>query len=123
MQDQSVSDDRLHQFIVEIAVEAWRFRRVFERAMSKLDAGDSARYISQFAWFDKRVNAALEATGYRIVNVEGQLYDVGMAVSPLNIDEFEAEDRLYVEQMMEPIVMNANTIVKAGAVILGRANA
>lgn len=61
--------------IIDMAVEAWRFRRVFDKAMSKLDAGESSRYIGQFNWFIKKVEAALKTAGMRIVNVEGQAYD------------------------------------------------
>lgn len=88
--------------------------------MSKLDAGDSARYLSQYSWFGKKVEAALENAGLRIVNMEGQYYDVGMAATPLNIDDFEQEDKLYVEQMVEPIIMDGDTVAKSGSVILGR---
>ena len=111
---------QLRQSIIDIAVEAWRFRRVFERAMSKLDAGDSTRYISQYSWFIKKVDAALENACLRIVNMEGQYYDVGMAATPLNIDDFEQKDKLYVEQMVEPIIMYGDTVAKSGTVILGR---
>lgn len=112
----------LRQAIVDIAVEAWRFRHIFERAMSKLDAGDSTRYISQYSWFSKKVDTALENAGLRIVNIEGQYYDVGMAATPLNIDDFAPTDKLFVEQMVEPIIMDDDTVVKTGTVILGRAD-
>ncbi len=106
--------------IIEMAVEAWRFRRVFSKAMSKLEAGESARYIGQFNWFIKKVESALRTAGMRIVDVEGQAYDIGMALSPLNIDDFEAEDRLYVEQMIEPIIMGDGIVLKTGTAMLGR---
>ena len=56
----------------------------------------------------------------RIVDVEGQPYDVGMALSPLNIDDFEPEDLLYVEQMIEPIIMDETNVLKTGTAMLGR---
>lgn len=122
MEENNTSVERLRKSIVDMAVESWRFRRIFEKAMSKLDAGDSSRYVSQFAWFIKKVDAALENAGLRIVNVEGQYFDVGMAVTPLNMDDFDAHNRLFVEQMIEPIIMDAESVVKTGTVILGRAN-
>lgn len=122
MDDHGSDVDQLRQSIVEIAVEAWRFRNVFERAMSRLEAGDGARYMSQYAWFSKKVIAALEAMGLRIVNVEGKEYDVGMAVMAVNLDDFDMGDRLFIEKMIEPIVMDAESVVKTGTVILGRVN-
>lgn len=116
----NMSNENLQQAIIDMAVEAWRFRRVFDKAMSKLDAGDSTKYLGQFNWFIKKVDAALDTAGMRIVNVEGQLFDVGMAVTPLNIDEFGEDDTLYVHQMIEPIIMQDTAVVKIGSVILGK---
>ncbi len=112
--------DTLRQSIIDIAIEAWRFKRVFERAMSKLDANESTRYLSQYSWFSKKVDLAIENAGLRTINMEGQCYDVGMAATPLNISEFDATDKLYVEQMVEQIIMDADTVLKTGTVILGR---
>ena len=116
----NVSNESLQQAIIDMAVEAWRFRRVFDKAMSKLDAGDSARYLGQFNWFIKKVDVALDTAGMKIVNLEGQLFDVGMAVAPLNVDEFEEDDVLYIQQMIEPIIMQDAVVVKTGSVILGK---
>jgi hypothetical protein len=38
-------DDQLEQSLIDIAVESWRFSRLFEKVVSKLDAGESGRYI------------------------------------------------------------------------------
>ena len=114
------SSEDLRQAIISMAVEAWRFRRVFHKAVSKLDSGEGRRYIGQFNWFLKKVDSALETAGLRVVDVEGKLYDIGMAVIPLNIDEFEADDILYIEQMVEPIIMDESTVLKMGTVMLGR---
>lgn len=111
------SNEELLKSIIDMAAEAWRFRRVFERAMTKLDAGDSSRYLSQFSWFTKKVDSALETAGLRIVNVEGHIFDVGMAVTPLNIDDFDSTDNLFIEQMLEPIIMDGESIMKTGTVI------
>ncbi len=113
-------EETLRQSIIDMAVEAWRFRRVFEKAMSKLDVGERTRYIGQFNWFIKRVENAIETAGMRLVDVEGQPYDIGMAITPLNIDEFEPDDPLYVEQMIEPIIMDDEKVLKTGTAMLGR---
>ena len=36
------------------------------------------------------------------------------------IDEFEPDDKLFVEQIIEPIIMSENAVYKTGTVILGR---
>ena len=116
----SENTEELRQAIIDMAVEAWRFRKVFEKAMSKLDPGESSRYFGQFNWFMKKVNFSLGTAGMRIVNVENKPYDIGMAVTALNLDDFEPDVPLYVEQMLEPIIMDESNVLKAGTVLLGR---
>lgn len=112
--------DKMQNSLISIASELFRFKGVFEKAVSKLDMEDQSKYMSQYAWFSKRVNKALEEANLKILSVEGQMYDPGMAVTPLNIDDFEVEDKLYVLQTIEPIIMQDDRVFKTGTVILGR---
>ena len=104
--------------VVSLAIESWRFGRVFDRLLTKLDAGEQTRYKSQFRWFIKKVEEALEQAELRIVNVEGHPFDPGIAATPLNIEEFDAKDALVVDQMLEPIIMGKEGLVKTGTVTL-----
>lgn len=112
--------EKLKSNLVSIASELFRFQRVFVKAISKLDVDEQTKYSSQYAWFSKKVMRALDDSGLRIIDVDGQLYDPGMAVIPLNIDEFEEDDILYIVQTMEPIVMEGDNVIKTGTVLLGR---
>lgn len=114
------SKEVLLKSIIDMVIEEWRFKKVFERMLQKFDIGEQSRYRGQFSWFDKKVSEAVDNAGLYIVNVEGQDFDIGMAVTPLNLDDFAAEDKLFVEQMLEPIIMGDNNIIKTGKVILGR---
>jgi hypothetical protein len=69
-------------------------------------------------WFIKKVEEALEQAELRIVNVEGHPFDPGMAATPLNIEEFGDNDTLMVDQMLEPIIMGKEGLVKTGTVTL-----
>ena len=111
---------KLQQSIVSIASELFRFQRVFEKAISKIDIDERGKYMSQFSWFSKKVLKAVEEANLKVLNPEGQLYDPVMAVTPLNIDDFETDDRLYVLQTIEPIIMQDDKVFKTGTVILGR---
>ena len=112
--------ESMRDAVISMAVESWRFGKVFDRLLTKLDAGEQSRYQSQFRWFIKKVEEGLEQAGLRIVNVEGHPFDPGMAATPLNIEEFEAEDALMVDQMLEPIIMGKDGLAKTGTVILRR---
>lgn len=110
--------ERLTKSLVDTVVESWRFCKVFERVVLKLDAGESTRYLGQYRWYVKRLDEALTDVECKIVNVEGYPYDPGMAVTPLNIDEFGTDDRLVVDQMIEPIIMQKGNVLKTGIVTL-----
>lgn len=111
---------KLQNSLIAIASELFRFRRVFEKAVGKLDMDEQSKYMSQYSWFHKKVTKALEDANLKLLNPEGQWYDPGMAVTPLNIDEFEADDNLYICQTIEPIIMQNDKVFKTGTVILGR---
>ncbi len=112
--------EKMQDSLVSIASELFRFRRVFEKAISKLEVPDQIKYTSQFSWFTKKVDEALNESDLRLVNLESKNYDPGMAVTPLNIDDFEPEDILYIAQMVEPIVMKNGQVLKMGTVVLER---
>ena len=111
---------KLQDSLISIASEMFRFQKTFIKAISKLDIDEQNKYSSQFAWFSKKVIKALDSSGLRIVDADGQLYDPGMAVTPLNIEDFEVDDVLYVAQTVEPIIMQGDSVIKTGTVILGR---
>ena len=110
--------DVLTSSLLDIAVESWRFGRLFDRLLSKLDAGEQSRYRGQFRWFQKKIEKSLEVACLRIVNVEGHPFDPGIAATPLNIDEFSSDDTLVIEQMLEPIIMGPEGLVRPGIVTL-----
>lgn len=111
-----------NQSLLNLASESWRFARLFNRVLDKLDAGEAPRYVSQLRFFVKRIEESLEAENMKLVNLEGHPYDPGIAATALNIADFGPEDRLYVDQMVEPIVMGPQGIVKAGTVLLRKAD-
>ena len=116
--DESNLAAQLEQSLIDIAVESWRFSRLFARVVNKLDAGEAGRYVNQLRYFQKKVEESLDSSGLKLVNVEGQAFDPGMAASALNIGDFEADDVLLVDQMLEPIIMGTDGLKKQGTVML-----
>lgn len=115
-------DSAARKALIDTSVEGWRFARVFGRLLSKLDAGEAPRYANQARYFLKKIDDGLEGFGLRIVNLEGQPYDPGMAVSALNISDFGPDDVLVVEQMVEPVVMGPEGLVRGGTAMLAKVN-
>lgn len=118
----SKNDDQyqkdIERSLIDIAVESWRFSRLFSRLLDKLDAGESSRYVNQHRFYLKRLDENLKQAGIRLVNVEGQVYDIGMAATALNAEDFDPDDNLVVDQMLEPIIMGEEGLARTGTVIL-----
>jgi len=110
--------DQLERSLIDMAVESWRFSRLFARVVNKLDAGEAGRYVNQLRYFQRKVEETLDENGLKLVNVEGLQFDPGMAASAINIEDFEPDDTLLVDQMLEPIIMGADGLKKSGTVTL-----
>ena len=118
-----MNDSKELNALIDMAVESWRFSRVFVRMLAKLDAGERARFESQLRWYVKKLTESLDCAGLRLVNVENQPFDPGAAVTPLNLGDFGADDSLVIDQMLEPIIMGENQLIRAGTVLLRKASA
>ena len=113
----SMNDD-----VISLFVEAWRFSKVFKDIMPKLSEEDSVRFSGRYSWFCRRLEEIASNLGLKIIEITpGTVYDVGMAVAPVNIDDFNVGDSLCVVNMTEPIIMSGDTVIKNGTVILERA--
>lgn len=121
MDNQTVLNETSIKSLINIAVESWRFSRLFSRLLTKLDAGEIQRYANQYRFYVKQLEENLEAAGLKIVNVEGLPFNPGMAATPLNIEDFGSDEVLLVDQMIEPIIMNAEGVVRTGTVMLRKA--
>ena len=106
--------------VINLATESWRFTTVYQRMLTNLDVSEHKKYTSQLRWHIKKMEESLEEGGLRIVNVEGHPYDPGMAATPVNIEDFDADEPLVVNRMLEPIIMEGQVLVKTGKVTLRR---
>lgn len=121
MSDQhSHKSEAIEGAIIEMAIASWKFSRVFYRLIEKLNASDQSKYINQYRFYIKFLQKSLEIIDLRIVDIEGQLYDPGIAATAVNLDEFNTDDKLIVDNMLEPIIMGPEGVIKSGAVILRR---
>ena len=104
-----------------MAVESWRLFKVLEKLLSSLDVKEQQKYHSKIRWFIKKTEEALKSAGLSIVNYEGQNYDPGIPAVAINIEDFNPEEKLYVLQMLEPVIIDEQgRIIKTGTVSLGR---
>lgn len=104
--------------LVGLAVEFWRLHRLINSAMQKQDLSEQRRLDSHLLWIRRKIEESLKLANLRIINVEGQRYDPGMAVTVVSSKTFEQEDVLFVDKMIEPIIMEGDYLVKSGTITL-----
>ena len=70
---------------------------------------------------DSEIEKLSNEHGLRIVDITGATYDAGIAAKPLNIygkEQFESNDELVIDRMIEPIIMKGTELQKTGSVIV-----
>ena len=108
------------QTMVEFASENWKLVRSLDRYIQGMDPLDAERFLNQFAWYQRKAQEMLDEAGLSAVDLTGMKYNTGMAVSPLNLEDFpDRPDAAYrVAQMVDPIIMENGHVRKAGTVML-----
>ena len=80
---------------------------------------EKKRYESAYSFHSSKVNELSDVFHLRIVLFDGHVFDDGMPITPLNADEFATEDKLLVQQTIEPTVITEDgQIIRTGTVIL-----
>ncbi len=113
----------LETTLASLAIESWRLSKSFERLLIKSDPMEQRKYKSKLSWFNKKLNETLEEANLKFINLENQKYDTGAAVTALNLDDFQPDDDLEIDQMIEPIVMSNEGVLIAGTVVLRKRSA
>ena len=113
----------LETTLASLAIESWRLSKSFERLLTKSDPMEQRKYKSKLSWFNKKLTETLEEANLKFINLENQKYDTGAAVTALNLDDFQPDDDLEIDQMIEPIVMSNEGVLIAGTVVLRKRSA
>lgn len=114
--------ESFEKMLIDLAIENWRLSRLFHKVLTRLDAGEAGRYTSQLRYSQRKMEESLQAAGLKLVNLEGQPFDPGMAADAVNLGDFEPDVPLLVDQMLEPIIMGTTGLRKAGTVVLRKAH-
>ena len=106
---------------IQFAVEVWRLAKLTNKMLSKIDLDEQRKYVGQLDWFNKKATEFFQAQGITFANFQvGMPFDAGMPLNPVNIGDFNAEDELYIEQLLEPVILYEGKVVKQGIVVLGK---
>ncbi len=111
---------RAEESLIETTLEAFRLHRTFKQVLEKLEVKEAQRYSGRAEYVLSRIKRNLEDAGMSLHSVEeGERYDPGMAVTVLNIEEFDLDaDRLVIDQMLEPIILDPQGVRRVGTVLL-----
>ena len=113
---------RAETVLAEFAADSWRFAKDYSKVVFKLDANEQGRFANKCHYFVQRLICSLEQVGMKVVNLENHPFEIGMAADVLNIDEFSKDDRLVVDQMLEPIILGPDgTVMRTGKFIVRKA--
>lgn len=108
------------QAMVDFAAENWKLNQGLERAVLEMEPMAAERFLNQFEWYQRKVQAMLDEARLSIVDLTGMEYSAGMAVSPLNLEDFpNRPDAVFrIAQMVDPIIMQNGQVRKTGTVML-----
>ena len=107
--------------LVDLIIESWRFNRFAQNFVENTDDPKfQKRAFNQIKRLEKSVQSALEAYNLNVVNFTGEKYEPGLPILPINLGDFNADDELVIEMMIEPTIKIADTaeIVRKGAAVL-----
>ena len=111
-----------YKIIIELTTEAYRLKKAFERAINLLDFKEQKKNINKIKWFDNRLKDILDNYELRIVDFEGEIYSSGIPATPINLDDFDSNDELFIKQTIEPTILNKDSqIVQTGSIIVEKA--
>lgn len=102
---------------LDFILELYNVPKLFQKIINHLSPDEQKRYLGQINWFVKKCQEFITNAGYSFVVPEG-MYDVGIAATPLNLSDFDKDEELLIDQVIEPIVMFQGKVVKSGVVLL-----
>lgn len=122
MSDEAQSNTEVieHGVLLRVATDSWRFSRSFLGLVRNLDPKDQNRHLASMRFFQRQLTDALRELGYEFADIEGQQFDPGLPITVLNLSEFQADDLLMIDQVLEPVILKNGAVVKTGTALARR---
>jgi hypothetical protein len=111
------------QGLLAMITESYRLREYTNDLVQRIyDPKIRKKGENQICRFDKFFFNGLQKMGIQLLDFTGTKYDTGMAATPINLDDFNEDEELFVEAMLEPTIKVADSadILKKGIAVLGR---
>lgn len=97
--------DKFMSSVIELIIEGWRIYHYTDGLVRRIsDTRIQKRGLNQTARFHKHMKSAMDKLNLEIVDFTGQDYVTELPVHPINLDDFNSEDTLYVDVTLEPVI-------------------
>lgn len=106
--------------VARLAVEHWRLIRALIRASGGLDERNAGRLQAQARYAERQLEITLEGANLTLAFFDGELFEAGLPVDAINIDDFQPEDTLIVDTTVEPTVVAEGRVILVGRVHIAR---
>lgn len=103
---------------VKLALEAYKLASLTQTVLNQVDPTEAKKYSSRLAFILRNIQETLQESQLRIVPLEGVPFDEGLAISAVNLSEFDSRDDLIIDRVLEPLIMGSQGIVHSGIVSL-----
>ena len=109
----------MEEINVKFILELHRFEKTVAGLLSVLPLEYQKKYRGQISWFIQQSDQFMAANKVSIIYPDlGSAYDVGSALNPVNLPEFDKDAELVIDQVLDPIIMHDGKVIQQGTVIL-----
>lgn len=106
--------------VLALVLEMHRLSSLMMTVLGHLGPLDQKKYSSRLAFIGQKIQSIVEGAQLRIVALEGTRFDEGMAVTAINLSDFGSEEELYIDKVVEPLVMSPHGVAHRGIVSVKR---
>lgn len=115
----------MNEEFIDLLCETIRFKKSVEKiwnSMGNIPDAKTRKMNIAMNRMDKKITQLCEKANIAIVEkeYENMEYDVGIPVDPLNLDDFEKDDKLFIGTLLEPTIKEKGTgnVIRNGKAIL-----
>ncbi len=109
---------------LDFLCEVIRFEKSIAKQLSRsvsMSSSQIKKLEMAYGRLQKKIQRYCDFLQIEMPNYEGMDYEIGLPVDPLNLEDFEEGEKLYIETMLEPVikVQGSSEIIRNGKAILG----
>jgi hypothetical protein len=107
-----------HGGLIKLSTEYWRLLRLLEKAVKSQPFDKRPKGTAQLQYAQGRLKAILEENGLRLISYDKSPYSPNLPVTVANEDDVYGNEKLIIEDTLEPTILADGNVVAMGKVIL-----